>query len=79
MGAFCKPLQKAQSLPLDVQIGTRQIHQFRQENHQLITVSRENVGTLLLGNKNYDFQVFCGSTAEIVSSASPFIPEQVLG
>jgi hypothetical protein len=47
MGAFGGCPQKAQSLRLDVQIETRQYHPFSHVNHQLITVSRENVGTLL--------------------------------
>jgi hypothetical protein len=50
MGAFGGSPQKAQSLRLDVQIETRQKHWFPHVNHQLITVSRENVGTLLIKN-----------------------------
>jgi hypothetical protein len=52
MGAFGGSPQKAQSLRLDVQIETRQKHWFPHVNHQLITVSRENVGTLLNPYKN---------------------------
>src|SRR5207244_2184358 len=40
--------QKLQSLRLDVQIETRANPTFRAIIHQLTTVSRENVGTLLI-------------------------------
>ncbi len=46
MGAFGGYPQKAQSLRLDVPIETRKYYSFPYVNHQLITVSRENIGTL---------------------------------
>ena len=53
MGAFGGYPQKAQSLRLDVQIETREYYSFPRVNHQLITVSRENVGTLLIPNETF--------------------------
>jgi PHD/YefM family antitoxin component YafN of YafNO toxin-antitoxin module len=48
MGTFGGYPQKVQILRLNVQIETRQNRSFPHLNHQPITVSRENVGTLLV-------------------------------